>query len=135
MGRNARRIILISTIGLIVGVSAYYYSRLGSEVTEVQLGRVLLVDELVAKVTANGEIKPKEYVGLQSEISGVITQLLVTEGDFVEKGDILLRIDPTQNQSETRAREALLQAATMESANSLAPVSYTHLTLPTILLV
>ncbi len=123
MGRNARRIILLSTIGLIVGVSAYYYSRLGSEVTEVQLGRVLLVDELVAKVTANGEIKPKEYVELQSEISGVITQLLVTDGDLVEKGDILLRIDPTQNQSETRAREALLQAATMESANSLAQIN------------
>ena len=89
MCRNSRLLTLVSTIGLIVGVSAYYYYQLGTEITEVQTGRVLLVDELVAKVTANGEIKPKEYVELQAEISGVITQLLVADGDLVEKGDIL----------------------------------------------
>ena len=122
MRRNTSLLILISTLGLILGASGYYYYRSGTEITEVQTGRVLLVDELVAKVTANGEIKPKEYVELQSEISGVITQLLVTDGDVVEKGDILLKIDPIQNQSEARAREALLQAATMESANSLAQI-------------
>ena len=123
MARKTRILILASTLGLILGVSGYYYYRSSKEITEVQTGRVLFVDTLVAKVNANGEIKPKEYVELQSEISGVITQLLVAEGDLVEKGDILLRIDPTQNQSEARAREALLQVVRMEFANSRAQIN------------
>ena len=57
----------------------------------------VLRDELVAIVTATGEIKPKEYVELQAEISGVITELLVEEGDLVTRGDLLLKIEWVRN--------------------------------------
>ena len=89
----------------------------------VETEKVKRKAELVAIVTATGEIKPKEYVELQAEISGVITDLFVKEGDFVEKESLLLKIDPVQTRADARAQEALLATARSEARNQLAQIS------------
>lgn len=60
---------------------------------------------------------------MQSEIVGVITELYVKEGDSVKQRDLLLKIDPVQTESETRAQQALLEAALAEATNQKAPIS------------
>lgn len=45
-------------------------------------------------VTASGKIYPQTEVKISSEVSGEITQLNVKEGDMVQKGDLLLVINP-----------------------------------------
>ncbi|MBN1569998.1 MAG: efflux RND transporter periplasmic adaptor subunit [Acidobacteria bacterium] len=72
----------------------------------VQTTVVQRKDVLNSKVTASGDIRAKKFVDLQSEISGIITELPVQEGQSVKKGDILLRIDPIQTDAETRAAQA-----------------------------
>lgn len=72
----------------------------------VQTTTVQRKDVLSSKVTASGEIRAKKFVDLQSEISGIITELPVHEGQSVKKGDILLRIDPIQTDAETRQAQA-----------------------------
>ncbi len=76
------------------------------DVVLVQTASVQRKDVLSSKVTASGEIRAKKFVDLQSEISGIITELPVREGDPVKKGDILLRIDPIQTDAETNAARA-----------------------------
>lgn len=76
------------------------------DVVLVQTTTVQRKDVLSSKVTASGEIRAKKFVDLQSEISGIITELPVREGDSVKKGDILLRIDPVQTEAETNAARA-----------------------------
>jgi HlyD family secretion protein len=76
------------------------------DVVLVQTTTVQRKDVLSSKVTASGEIRAKKFVDLQSEISGIITELPVREGDSVKKGDILLRIDPIQTDAETSAARA-----------------------------
>ncbi len=90
---------------------------------EVQTITVEKVPRLVAKVNASGEIKPKEFVELQAEIVGVITELFVQEGDFVQKGDLLVRIDPTQSQADARSQQAVLQGAQLDASNQKAQIS------------
>jgi HlyD family secretion protein len=72
----------------------------------VQTTVVKRKDVLNSKVSASGEIRAKKFVDLQSEISGIITELPVREGDTVKKGDILLRIDPIQTDADTSAARA-----------------------------
>jgi len=76
------------------------------DVVLVQTTMVQRKAVLSSKVTASGEIRAKKFVDLQSEISGIITELPVREGDSVKKGDILLRIDPIQTDAETSAARA-----------------------------
>ena len=80
-------------------------------------------DKLISKVSSTGEIKPKEYVELQSEIAGVITEVYVKEGDMVQKGDLLLRIDPVQTETEARAQKSAVDIAQSDADNQQAQIS------------
>ena len=80
----------------------------------VQSSAVKRKDVLSSKVTASGEIRAKEFVDLQSEIAGIITDLPVREGMSVKKGDVLLRIDPIQTSADRNASRAQYDAALAE---------------------
>jgi len=58
------------------------------ETEEVVLGTI------TEKVPANGKIQPEVEVKISPDVSGEITELHVREGDWVEQGTLLLRINP-----------------------------------------
>src|SRR5688500_12398399 len=81
--------------------------------------------DLVSAVTASGWIRPNRKVDVQADIMGRITELAVDEGQRVQKGQLLLRIDPTQYEaavararaavSESQAREAQTRANLLQA--------------------
>jgi HlyD family secretion protein len=81
----------------------------------VQTGEVERRAELMSKVTASGEIRAQQFVDLQPEISGIIKELYVREGDSVKKGDVLLRIDPIQTDADTSIARAQYDVAVSEN--------------------
>ena len=123
MSTQKRLFILIAAVAILAAIVAFSANANRQSAVSVQIGRVEPAYQLIAKVNASGEIKPKEYVELQAEISGVITELAVEEGDFVSEGNVLLKINPTQTAAQTRAQEALLEAAFMDAANANAQIA------------
>lgn len=63
-----------------------------------------------ATVTASGEIVATRYADIGSNAMGRIVALPVAEGDRVEAGQILARLDAVQAASEVEAAEAQLRA-------------------------
>lgn len=118
-----KKIVIIAAVAVIFAaiVAISIYSSRQNQI-EVETDTVQRQDELIAKVQATGEIKPKEYVEIQAEITGVITELYVKEGDEIEKGDVLLKIDPVQTRTETLAQEAYLASTEAESKNQLGQI-------------
>ena len=102
---------VVLALGLIV-----FFSIRASQKDEVlvQTSTVVRKDVLKAQVSASGQIRAKEFVELQSEIAGVITDLPIREGDTVTKGDVLLKIDPIQTQAQTNSTQAQYEAAMTE---------------------
>jgi len=49
--------------------------------------------DLVEKVSATGEIKPKKNINISTDVAGKILKILVEEGDGVQKGQLLIKID------------------------------------------
>jgi HlyD family secretion protein len=80
----------------------------------VQTAKVARKDVLKAQVSASGSIRAKDYVNLQAEIVGVVTDLRVREGDRVQKGDIMLKIDPIQTAAQADSSLAQYQASQQE---------------------
>ena len=76
--------------------------------------------ELVASVTASGQIQPRTKVDLSADITGRITRLAVEEGQMVTKGQFLLRIDPAQAQANVQRSEAALASARAQAAQAKA---------------
>jgi HlyD family secretion protein len=78
---------------------------------------------LVEVVTASGKIEPKRKVDISADISGRVVQLGVEEGQWVNAGDVLLRIDPTQYTSAVRRNEAMVQQSRAREAQSQAQLT------------
>lgn len=107
-----KKIILFSSIGvLLVAIIAASLIWGKKEITEVQTNKVEVKEILESKVSATGEIRAKETIEIQSEISGIITDLTVREGDRVKKGQLLIRLDPFQTQAEMEATKANYEAS------------------------
>jgi HlyD family secretion protein len=66
---------------------------------------------LVATVTASGQIQPTRQVDISADITGRIIELPVEEGDWVERGDLLVRIDPSQYEAAVARAQASLASA------------------------
>lgn len=66
---------------------------------------------LVATVTASGQIGAKTAVDISADITGRIVQIPVVEGDTVRRGDLLVRIDPSQYEAAVARAQAMRSSA------------------------
>jgi HlyD family secretion protein len=76
--------------------------------------------DLVSIVTASGKVQPKRKVDVSSDITGRIVDLPVKEGDEVQRGQIVVRIDPTQYQARVEMAQAMLASAQAQAAQTRA---------------
>ncbi len=87
--------------------------------TEVRMESTTKRD-LVASVTASGQIQPRVKVDLSADITGKIVRLSVKEGQFVKKGQFLLEIDPQQYEAALQRSQAALASSRAEQAQAAA---------------
>src|SRR5258706_8918202 len=102
--------LIVGAISSIAGYGIYAHNR---GVIAVQAGRVVRQD-LTQTVSANGEIKPKKYVNVSSNMMGRIVRMPVKEGDRVRDGDLLVQLESIQTEADVQAAEAGLDAAQSE---------------------
>jgi HlyD family secretion protein len=115
MSRKSKRFLIVLAL-LAAAVTVLAVLNAGRvERTTVHTAVAERVQELKSIVSASGEIQPKESVDIQAEIAGVIIELPVEEGDVVEKGQILLKIDPISTAAQTAAARAAYHAAEAEA--------------------
>ncbi len=76
--------------------------------------------DIVEIVTANGRIRPVTEVKMAPDVSGEIIELHVEEGDYVERGQLLARINPDIYESALDRMEAALNTARANLANARA---------------
>ncbi len=101
------------------GGAAAAKARSGEKPTEVRLEAVQKRD-LVASVTASGQVQPKSKVDVAADLSGRIVRLAVKEGDIVKKGQFLLEIDPALYISAVQRAEAAVSSARAGAAQAKA---------------
>jgi len=104
---------------LLVGLVTSAAMRSGTKQVSVRIEPVQRRD-LIASVTASGNVTPHTKVDLSSDITGKIVRLAVKEGEMVSKGQFLLQIDPAEAQANVERAEAALSAAKASSAQAKA---------------
>ena len=69
---------------------------------------------IIQTVTASGEIQPVNTINVGSQVSGTIEDIFVDYNSHVNKGDILLKIEPSVLQSTVDEAKASLDSAKAE---------------------
>ena len=103
--------VLVVIIAVFVGISARGGKK-GIEVTVKEVER----GDITALVTATGKVQPETEVVISSEVPGEIIELPVKDGDFVKKGDLLVRVNPDTLEAQVKQQEASLAATRALSA-------------------
>jgi HlyD family secretion protein len=119
-----KKIIIGATAGvllLIIIVGSIFATR--KDTPEVTVVKVDTRPELRSTVTSSGEVRPIQFVNLTSEVQGKIQDITKKEGDVVQKGEILVRLDPNQLESSADAQLAAYQSAQDEVRSSQSQVS------------
>lgn len=109
--RTSIKIIIGVTIVALLAVAVVLASGGGRpRGTEVRVEAVGTRD-LVATVTASGNVRARRKVDISSDISARVSQLLVQEGEDVTQGQVLLRLDPSRYQAALDRSQANLSQA------------------------
>jgi HlyD family secretion protein len=100
---------------VIIGVTSAMKGR--NKATEVRIEKVQRRD-LVASVTASGQVQPHTKVDISADISGRIVRLAVKEGQMVTAGQFLLEIDPSQYRASVERATAAVASARSQAAQA-----------------
>lgn len=75
------------------------------KVPEAEMAKVEL-RQIQPTILASGYLVFRQEVQLSSEVIGKVSEVLVKEGDKIEKGQVLLRLDPTTYRAEVAQQDA-----------------------------
>jgi len=110
----------VGAAALMGGLVLYSINLSNKGVVTVQTAKVAKVDSLVSQVTASGEVKPTTYTNITAQGFGRITEILVKEGDHIEKGQRLLLQENVQANADVQAQAAAINSneSGVEAANA-----------------
>lgn len=109
-----RKTILIVAVVALVVVGGFFLVRgiSGSRSNAAQAETVIVArGALTQVVNATGNVAPASRATLAFELSGRVAEVLVDEGDAVQKGQPLVRLDTADLELALRSAEASLRAA------------------------
>jgi HlyD family secretion protein len=108
--RQIKTWIAIGGAGLLLALALWYWFSNGDGKYDYRTATVRTTD-LVVKVSATGTLEPVKQVEVGTEVSGIVSAVLVEENQRVKAGQILAQLDPERLQAErTQAQSALVSA-------------------------
>lgn len=95
---------VLKIVGIVVFIAAViaiigYFGKKNNQENEVYEVTQATVGNIEVKAVATGEVKPVETIEIKPNISGVIKSINVSEGQYVEKGQLIAEIKVVPNVS------------------------------------
>ena len=117
--RNFKGILItgIVLVSAIAGITVFFLSSKGSDsgMNEVKIKEVIVErGTFQIIVTANGVVKSIDRIEIKSKASGEIVELPVEEGDFINQGDLIARLDQKDERAEVAQAQADFDIAKAE---------------------
>lgn len=108
--KRGRIIVAVCLLVAVGAVGAFLGFKRRDVAVAVQTDKVVRRD-LTELVVANGRIQPVVQVMINPEVSGEIVDLPVKEGQFVNQGDLLVKIKPDNYIAQKNSAEAMYKSS------------------------
>ncbi len=109
-----KKLILLLLVIAALGGGVYWYKNRAVEKPVEEKTAVAAISDIVEKVTASGTVDPNLDVEIKCKASGEIVELPVEVGDSVKKGQLLMRLDPEDEENSLKKAKANLRSAEAE---------------------
>lgn len=98
-----KRIVIVAVAVIVLAVGGYwiynsYFADQGDANSEQETETT--AEELANVIWASGELQPRVWAGLSTATSGIVKKIHVSEGQWVEEGDLLLELHNNVLKSE-----------------------------------
>lgn len=117
MSKTLKIIIGIVLLVLFVWVIKYFKDSNSEAVQEFKLAEPFYTS-LKTKVVATGKLNPEEEIELKPQISGIVDQIVVEEGDIVEKGDLIAKIRVVPNEQSLASASSRIKSSQLSFNNA-----------------
>lgn len=105
-----RRYVFVAVILLLI-LAAVVLARRNEGEKPIIRTDVVRRGTVTVSVSANGVLEPLTTVEVKSNVGGQVIELTVDEGDYVEAGQLIAKIDPSDSLTQLRQAEADLASA------------------------
>jgi HlyD family secretion protein len=120
MKKPVKIILGIILLILLVWVLAYFKKANSATVEDFKVEEPFFTS-IKTKAVATGKLNPEEEVELKPQVSGIVDQILVEEGDIVKKGDLIAKIRVVPNEQSLVSANSRINTARLnfDNANTL----------------
>jgi HlyD family secretion protein len=109
--KKALKIILIIIFVLAVLAALFYMYKTSTKENEEYQTTEVVTRDISTKAVATGAVKPREVIEIKPNISGVISEIHVKEGETVEKGALIATLRVIPNISSLNAAQQQINSA------------------------
>jgi len=117
MNKTVKIILGIVLLILLVFVLKYFKDSNAKEVVDYKI-ELPFYSTLDTKTVATGKLNPEEEIELKPQISGIVDQIFVEEGDLVQKGDLIAKIRVVPNEQALGSAKSRINTARLSFENA-----------------
>ena len=117
MNKTVKIIFGIGTLILLVYVLKYFKDSNAKEVIDYKT-ELPFYSTLDTKTVATGKLNPEEEIELKPQISGIVDQIFVEEGDLVSKGDLIAKIRVVPNEQSLGSAKSRINTTRLSFENA-----------------
>ena len=117
MNKTVKIILGIVLLILLVVVLKYFKDSNSKEVVDYKT-ELPFYSTLDTKTVATGKLNPEEEIELKPQISGIVDQIFVEEGDLVRKGDLIAKIRVVPNEQALGSAKSRINTSRLSFENA-----------------
>ncbi len=115
---SKKKLFIIIAVVVLIAVIIFFNMQSQREKSIKVTVEAVKTQDLTSKISASGEIKPKKNVNISAQIPGRVIRIDVEEGQTVQAGDFLLKLEDTQYAANAERDRAFIRSLRAELIKS-----------------
>ncbi len=117
MNKTVKIILVLVAIILLVVVLKYFKDANSKDVEDFKV-EAPFYTSIATKAVATGKLNPEEEIELKPQVSGIVDDIIVEEGDVVKKGDLIAKIRVVPNEQSLANAKSRIASAKLSADNA-----------------